>query len=247
MGKRRTRYSSSLAPEWIVSSPKTETEKEVIVEVSASIHPDCGVSSSGPASSHRGLEPGQSPSDAADTKKRARYKKSLPSDWVASDFEKDQAIESPHLQPLRGFPRSTPPDIDHYDAVIGPMDGLRQSINRSNTLACNTHISLPPQTGGELVTPPAPTEDKKMFIPYPFPVRSQQAESTFQDTIFLNSRSRGGRGSYGGIGSPQPINDTTVSPPISARQSSPATTDSPSYGRDLPAVPPSISPNYSTC
>ena len=230
-----------------MSSPKTETERKVIAEVAASIHPGYGVPSSGQASFSQGLEPRQGPSDPDDTKKRARYKKSLPSDWVASDFKNDPAIESSHLQPLRGFPRSTSPDIDHCDAGIGPMDGRRQSINRSNTLACNTHIPLPPQTGGELVTPPAPTENKKMTIPYPLPVRAQQAEAIFQNNSSLNSKSRSGRRSYGGIGISRPFNDTTISPPISERQSSPATTDSPSYGRDLPAVPPSISPNYSNC
>ena len=243
MGKRRTRYSSSLAPEWVVSSPKTESEREVI-EVPASIHPDCGAPSSGLASSYQGLEPRQGPSDADDTRKRARYKKSIPSDWVASNFENDPGIESPPLQPQREFPRPTPPDVDLYDTGIGPMAGRRQSISRSHTLACNTHISLPPQTGGELVTPPAPTENKKMVIPYPLPVRAQQAESTFHNNSSLDSKSRGGRRSYG---SSQPFNDTTISPPISVRQMSPATTDSPSYGRDLPAVPPSISPNYSNC
>ena len=246
MGKRRTRYSSSLAPEWVVSSPKTESEREVI-EVAASIHPDCGAPSSGLASSYQGLEPRQGSSDGDDTRKRARYKKSLPSDWVASNFENDPGLESPPRQPQREFPRPTPPDVDVYDTGIGLMAGRRQSINRSHTLACSIHTSIPPQTGGELVAPSAPTEDKKMFLPYSLPVRAQQAESIFHNNSSLNSKSQGERRYYGGIGTSQPFNDTMVSPPISARQSSPATTDSPSYGRDLPAVPPSISPNYSNC
>ena len=215
-------------------------------EISANKHTAREIPSFKPTSFHQGSAQTQGLSEADKAKKRARYKKSLPSDWVASNTEDDSAIESPNLQPLRGYSSSTPPDIELYDAGIGLMPGRRQSINRSTTPARNIYTSLSPQNDGEIVPPPAPTENKNMHLPYRKPVREQQARSVSQKDTSLNSASARQR-SYLGMGPSQLFDDTIVSPPISARQSSPATTDSPSYGRDLPAMAPSISPNYSNC
>ncbi len=243
MGKRRTRYSSSLAEDWIVSSPRTD--HVATADISANSHTARG-QSYGPADSYQGFEPTQGPLEADGATKRARYKKSLPSNWVASNSEDDPAVESPHLQPLRGYPSSPFPDFELYDAAIKPTFGQQRSIDRSTMPARNIQTSLPPQNDGEFVPPPAPTEDRKMNLPYRKLVHEQQGRSVFQSGSSLNSPSRAGQRSYVGRGPVQLFDDTTVSPPISARQSSPATTDSPSYGRDLPAKVPTISPSYST-
>ena len=169
MGKRRNRYSSSLAPDWIVSSPRTE--KVAAVENSAEKHP---APSYGPSNTYQ--DPEQDPPKADDARKRARYKKSLPSDWVASDSEDDPAIENLHLQPLRLLSRSTSPDIEIDDASKKPMSGRLQSIA---TRVSNVDTSLPPQNDGRFVPPPAPTVAKKMFIPKP--VGEQHVRSVFQN------------------------------------------------------------------
>ena len=171
MGKRRTRYSSSLAADWVVSPPGTE--KVATVEISANRHPAHEISSYEPASSYQDLDTTQGPSAVDDARKRARYKKSLPSDWIASSSEDGPAMESPHLQPLRSTPSSTPPDFKLYHAGW-PVLSQPQSMNRSNTPARIIHTSLPPQKDGELVPPPAPVEDKNMFIPYRRSVREQR-------------------------------------------------------------------------
>ena len=183
MGNRRNRYSSSLAPDWIVSPPRTE--KVAAVENSAEKHTACRVPSYEPSNVYQGLDSEQNPPKADDARKRARYKKSLPSDWVASDSEDNEAIENQHLQPLRGLSRSTYPDIELYDASVRPMPGRLQSTNRCATLASNIHTLIPPERGSEFVPPPAPTQDIKMFLPKS--VHEQQVRSVFRNGSFLYS------------------------------------------------------------
>ena len=236
MGKRRIRYSSSLAADWVVLSPRTDTV--ATEKISVNKHTASEIQSIEPTSFHQGSAQKQGLSEADEVKKCARYKKSLPSDWVSSNSEDDPAIESP--KPLREYSNSEPHDIELYDAGIGLMPSRRQFIDQSTTPTRDI------QNNREIVPPPAPTENKKMYFPFRKPVREQQARSVPQKDTSLNSASARQR-SYVRIGPSQLFDDTMVSPPISVRQSSPATTDSPSYGRDLPATAPSISPNYSNC
>ena len=228
MGKKRTRYSSSLAADWVISPPRTE--KVAAVETSADNYPPH--ESHRPTNSYQGLVTTEIPSVADDARRRARYKKSLPSNWIASGSEDGPIAESPKL--LRAMPGSAPTDFELHDAGIWPTPGRPHFTNRYATPSSIVSTSLPTRKHGEFVPPPAPTK----------PVREQHEQSIFHDNSSPINRSRAGQRSSAGIEHSQPFQDTTVSPPISTTQSS---TDSPSYGRDIPAIAPTISPNYSTC
>ena len=96
MRKKRTRYSSSLAADWVVpvsTEIETSTDAQVAPERQSP-----STSGEGPANEAVKLEHhSQLPkllSEAEASKKRSRYKKPLPSSWVTSEFEDSPDAES---------------------------------------------------------------------------------------------------------------------------------------------------------
>ncbi|MCJ1456542.1 hypothetical protein MMC28_006903 [Mycoblastus sanguinarius] len=242
MPKKRTRYSSSLAADWVVPSP-AKAEGITTEETSARRHP---IQASGKTQSNRATifnqdsRPIERQSEAENAKKRGRYKKTLPSGWVASESEGSQEAGSPRLLPMRDSLTSQPQDFELRDKGFG-MRPVQQSMKRSTSPAHNIHTSLSPQNDSELIPPPAPTKARQMVISSQRP----PAPPVFHQNSSLNRRSRSGQRSHVGLRPFQSLRDATVSPPISVGQSSSALTNSTSYGRDQPAIAPSISPSYS--
>ncbi len=235
MGKKRIRYSSGLAEDWIIPS-LTEAEGPATVQTSAETPP---TQASGeellnrPMLLNNVLRSRQVQSEAEDARKRSRYKKALPSGWVASEPE-DSSVAALS---------STAMDIEGRDESFGSRPG-HQSAKLSTRPAHNIHTSLSPPDDHESTPPPAPTEAKEMVIPPRRPAHETRRPPITHNDSFVNRQPRSGQRSYDSSRPSQSLYDT-VSPPISLGQSSSAVTDSPSYGRDLPATAPSISSNYS--
>ena len=233
MGKRRNRYSSSLAADWVGSSPSTE--KVATIDFPADTRLIHEVPSFKPESLHQSSKSTNSAPEAVDARKRARYKELIPAEWIFSSSENDPATESPQLRPLPGSRSSMPNDARLYDPSVETTSGRRQatSLFITPTLRRNP---LPLQQDNRAMPPPAPTKDMKMILPS---IHAQQERLNPPKDSSLDSQSRAGQESHAAIGPSKPLRETTVSPP------STITTDSPSYGCDLPARVPTISPNYS--
>ena len=125
---------------------------------------------------------------------------------------------------------------------------MQQSITRSTRPAQNIRTTSLSSNYSELLPqpPPAPTESKQMDLPRQWPTQEPRRSppspiSYFQAKSSIVIRSRSSQRFRA-----EPPRDMIISPQISMGQSSSATTDSPSYGCDQPALAPSVSSNYST-
>lgn len=237
MGKRRIRYSSGLAVDWITPSvPEADGPKATQTSAERPLIQASGEElSSGPILLNKELRPKQVQPEAGDAGKRGRYKKALPSGWVASESENGSGAA---LDPATT-------DVERHEEDYGPRAD-QQSVKRSARPAHNIHTSLSPPGDPEFMPPRAPTELKSMVLPSGKPVHETQRLPIPYHENSVNRQPRSGHRSYDISGSSRSLYDV-VSPPISLGQSSSATTDSPSYGRDQPATAPSLSPNYSNC
>ena len=160
----------------------------------------------------------------------SRYKKTFPLNWVASD------AESTPIAAGRGSKKG----------VIGePLlpQPAKLSAQRTSKPARKILTSLSPRNQNETVPPPAPTEAIEMTLPIRGATHQMQRQISSMagrpPSRFDNKRPRSNQRSYF-----QPLSSTSSTPP-SVGQSSSAVTDSPSYGCDHPAMPPSVSPSYS--
>ena len=235
MGKRRTRYSSGLAEDWITPSvPEADGPTRAQTSAEGSLIPASGEElSSGPTLLNKDLRPKQVQAEAGDAGKRGRYKKALPSGWVASESENGSgAALGPNTM-----------NIERQKEDYGPRAG-QQSVKRSARPAHNIHTSLSPPGDPAFTPPPAPTKRKRMVLPPGKPVHETRSPPIPYHQNSLSRQPRSGHRSYDILG---PSQSHVVSPPISLGQSSSAPTDSPSYGRDQPATAPTVSPNYSNC
>ena len=222
MRRKQSRYSSSLATDWVVPSPTEETRA-----------PETSIERELPKASEGHVPRGatQSRSDSIPIPgqpKSSRYKKTFPSNWVTSDAESTSIAAG--IESSRG-------------ATGEPLlpQPAQLSAQRTSKPVGKILTSRSPRNQSEAMPPPAPTEAIKMSFPIRGVTHQMQREVAQPSSRFDNRRPRSNQRS-----SFRPLSGSARSTPTSVGQSSSAVTGSPSYGCDQPAMPPSVSPSYST-
>ena len=239
MHKKHTRYSRGLAEDWVIST-HSDVEATTITASSSAIkypiHPTRALDEN-PSNIPIEFQPNSRPTNAQpETKRRHRYKKSLPPDWVTSGSDDDLIIGNPLLPPLRRSPGSAPLDFKLHDESLEP----RSHHQPAKRLNGPIHIS--PENRNEVMPTPVPIDIMQMVATFGKLVHEEQRSPVFYYDNAVNGSSRSGQRSYFGLRPSRSFGDAR---PISVVNSSSTRTSHSSYGCDVPARPPSMSSNYS--
>ena len=236
MRRKQSRYSSSLATDWVIpspvheaSAPQTPVERESLQDWEDQVP-------SGPVQLRSDSKAIAGQPNLSNSRVGSRYKKTFPLNWVASDAE------------------STPiaagqaPKTGAMGEPLLPQPAELSAQRTSKPPTRHILTSQSPRIPSETTPPPAPTEAIEMSLPIRGATPKMQRQIPSVPVVvarpssrFGRTRSRSNQRSYF-----QPPSHSTTSTPTSVGRSSSAVTDSSSYGRDQPAMPPSVSPSYST-
>lgn len=216
MPPRKTRYSSSLAADWIVTTPVADEAIEMTRE---------------DVSDYKSL------SDSI--AKPSRYKKVLPVDWIGSNT--DTRRSDAHVpEPLDSEHCDTPHD-ERSKGDIRHTHVTDTSIPRKGNSGYTpppTPTFRPAEIGQDdrfsRTLPLEPVHSNRR-------ARQRQRDSTERWPEAEQPHSQ----ADGAAPQQPPHHDATISPPISVGQLSSVPTTSPFYGRDLPVRGPAMSPSYS--
>ena len=245
MPKKRSRYSSSLAADWVTPA-HTVTEYTEAVETLDEKEPTEAVGD--PTQAAVSISDPTQP--AIEPRKYGRYKRVLPPNWIAPASEPELGKEDTRPQKPHS---AAPSNVDLDDSAIPGSRRRRPSMKMkpSDRLAYTIDTSKTPRSDGDMAPPPAPTKPTKPLFSSSYQgLKGGGVEMPMYNDMSGPLTSIPIQRSFG---HPEPrlmrrsqsVGEATVSPPISVGQQSLATTESPLHGRDLPAKDPPVSPSYS--
>ena len=225
MSKKRTRYSAKLAADWIIPMPPAE-ETMNRPEQKESDDSLSEKSASGPTKTNDNspsTENGSTPSDAS--KKFARYKKVVPSSWIARNTDGDPVME-----------RDSMLTVESNDQLL-----KFKERRLSTRLAHGMDMSAGYDDDRGLEPPPAPTRAEFNLRK---PLYEREVLPPFKSGSYTNDSIPRDQVASGPLAGFHNWSLASASPQVSVGQQSSGTNESP-YGRDVPARGPSISPAYS--
>lgn len=244
MPKKRTRYSSNFADDWLLSTSQVEEKSS----------PD------GKSTAEEGVQAADRNNDLPETphstqsdrrRKASRYKTTLPLDWVDTQSDPNAFTANHTRLAMRVQAQETENQVRFEPVRLGSGG---YPMNRSNWIVYQNEPTIS-RTGSKDYhnPPPAPTTEQFQYPFQSFHTDRRLAGQTYQGRSEAESETRSKDSMSNAHDQrrsqltmhPHETCGSTISPPVSVSQQSSAATTSPYYGRDLPAKGPSISPTYS--